>query len=112
VSFGLFRWLRGSRNGVARDLEKGVKCVPESVRFWTPHLLLRWSSHKLYMHSISCNSVGSFRWSKLDKFGLGSTEVPTKVTGRAEPFPTTIEVGCVEGDGWDRGSMPVVGLVW
>jgi hypothetical protein len=35
----------------------------------------------------------------LRKNGPGSTEAPTEVTGRVEPFPTTIEVVCVEGDG-------------
>jgi hypothetical protein len=33
VSFGLFRWLRGSRKGITRYVGKGIKCVPEVVRF-------------------------------------------------------------------------------
>jgi hypothetical protein len=41
----------------------------------------------------------------------GSTEAPTEVTGRVEPFLTTIEVGCVRGGEWERDSMPVVGVV-
>ena len=43
VSFRFFGWLwlRGSRKGITRDVEKGIKCVHEVVRFWNPNLFLR-----------------------------------------------------------------------
>jgi hypothetical protein len=53
------------------ESQEGVKCVPEIVRFRTPHLFLRWGSHMLYGHSISHNRGGSFGWSELDKFRGG-----------------------------------------
>jgi hypothetical protein len=37
--------------GIARDVGKGVKCVPKMVRFWKPHLFLR-SSHRFINHTI------------------------------------------------------------
>jgi hypothetical protein len=40
VGFGLFGRLGCSRKGITRDVGKGVKCVPEMVRFWNPHLFL------------------------------------------------------------------------
>jgi hypothetical protein len=49
----LFGWLRGSRKGIARDVRKGVKCVPEMVRFCKPHLFLRRSSHRFINHTIA-----------------------------------------------------------
>jgi hypothetical protein len=33
--------------GDTRHVEKGVKCVPKMVRFWTSHLFLRRGSHRL-----------------------------------------------------------------
>jgi hypothetical protein len=48
-----FGWLRGSRKGIARDVGKGVKCVPKMVRFWKPHLFLRRSSHRFINYTIS-----------------------------------------------------------
>jgi hypothetical protein len=36
----------------------GIKCVPEMVRFWGPHLFLRRSSHRLLNHSISHRGAG------------------------------------------------------
>ena len=66
----LFGWLRGSRKGIARDVGKGVKCVPKMVRFWKPHLFLRRSSHRFINHTISHRgdrlSKGGF-----DKLGSG-----------------------------------------
>jgi hypothetical protein len=66
----LFRWLRGSRKGIARDVGKGVKCVPKMVRFWKPHLFLRRISHRFINHTISHRgdrlSKGGF-----DKLGSG-----------------------------------------
>jgi hypothetical protein len=43
----VFGWLRSSRKGIPRDVGKGVKYVPEVVRFWNPQLFLRRGSHKL-----------------------------------------------------------------
>jgi hypothetical protein len=40
VGVSLFGWLRSSRKGITRDVKKGVKCVPEMVRFYTPHLFM------------------------------------------------------------------------
>ena len=68
VGVSLFGWLRSSRKGITRDVKKGVKCVPEMVRFWTPHLFLRWGSHRLHKQSISHSRGGGFRWSELNKF--------------------------------------------
>jgi hypothetical protein len=31
---------------------------------------------------------------------------------RVEPFPTTIEDGWEEREGWERESVPAVGVVW
>jgi hypothetical protein len=65
-----FGWLRGSRKGIARDVRKGVKCVPKMVRFWKPHLFLRRISHRFINHTISHRgdrlSKGGF-----DKLGSG-----------------------------------------
>jgi hypothetical protein len=44
--------------------------------------------------------------------GPGRTEAPTEVTDRLEPFPTTIEEGWEEWRGWERESVPAVGVVW
>jgi hypothetical protein len=41
VGVGLVGWLRSSWRGDTRDVRKGVKLVPERVRFWTIHLFLR-----------------------------------------------------------------------
>jgi hypothetical protein len=49
----LFGWLRDSRKGIARDVGKGVKCVPKMIRLWKPHLFLRRSSHRFINHTIS-----------------------------------------------------------
>jgi hypothetical protein len=40
-------------NGITRDVEKGVKCVPEMIWFWKPHLFPRRGSHRLLNHTIS-----------------------------------------------------------
>jgi hypothetical protein len=48
-----FRWMRGSRKGITRDVEKGVKCVPEMVRLWNPHLFMRRGPQRLLNHTIS-----------------------------------------------------------
>jgi hypothetical protein len=48
-----FGRLRGSRKGINRHFRKGIKCVPEMVRFWNPHLFLRRGSHKLLDDTIS-----------------------------------------------------------
>jgi hypothetical protein len=45
--------MKGSKKGIARDVRKGVKCVPEMVRFWKPHLIFRRSSHRFINHTIS-----------------------------------------------------------
>jgi hypothetical protein len=58
--------LEGNTSGIWQD----VKWAPDMVRVWTPHLFLRWNSHRLHMHSIYHNKVGRFWWSKLDKFGV------------------------------------------
>ena len=57
----LFGWVRGSRKGIDRDVRKGVKCVPEMVRFWNPHLFLRRISNKLLNHTIS-HKGDRLRW--------------------------------------------------
>jgi hypothetical protein len=59
------------RKGITRDVRKGIKCVPEVIRFWNPHLFLRRGSHRLLNHTISHSRGGNFRWSELDKFGVG-----------------------------------------
>jgi hypothetical protein len=41
VGVGIVGWLRSSWRGNTRDVRKGVKLVPEMVRFWTIHLFLR-----------------------------------------------------------------------
>jgi hypothetical protein len=65
-----FGWLRGSMKGIARDVGKGVKCVPKMVRFWKPHLFLRRGSHRFINHTIfhkgDMVSRGGF-----DKLGSG-----------------------------------------
>jgi hypothetical protein len=48
-----FGRLKVSRKGITRDVWKGVKCVPEKVRFWNPQLFLRRGSHRLLNHTIS-----------------------------------------------------------
>jgi hypothetical protein len=45
--------MRGSSKGITRDVENGIMCVPEMVRFWNPHLFLRRGSHRLLNHTIS-----------------------------------------------------------
>jgi hypothetical protein len=44
VGVSLFGWMRSSRKGIPRDVWQSVKCVPEMVKFWIPHLFLRWAS--------------------------------------------------------------------
>jgi hypothetical protein len=44
--------------------------------------------------------------------GPGRTDVPTEVTGRVEPLPTTMEVGCEGWGGWEWSNELVVGVVW
>jgi hypothetical protein len=66
----LFGWLRGSRKGITRDVGKGVKCVPEMVRFWKPHLFLRRGSHRLLNHTIS-HRGDRLRRGDFDKLGSG-----------------------------------------
>jgi hypothetical protein len=61
VSFWFFGWLRGSREEITRDFGDGVKCVPEMVRFWNPHLFLRRISNKLLNHTIS-HKGDRLRW--------------------------------------------------
>jgi hypothetical protein len=68
-----FRWLRGSRKGTTRNVVKGVKCVPEMVRFWSSHLFLWRGSHRLLNHSIFHSRGGIFRWSELDKLGVAKS---------------------------------------
>jgi hypothetical protein len=43
--------------------------------------------------------------------GPGRTTTPTEVTGRAEPFPTTMEEGR-EGWGEVEDRIPASGVVW
>jgi hypothetical protein len=66
----LSRWLRGSRKRITRDVEKGIKCVHEVVRFWNPHLLLRRGSHRLLNHIMS-QRYNRIRWGDFDKLGSG-----------------------------------------
>jgi hypothetical protein len=66
----LFGWLRGSRKGIIRVVRKGIKCVPEMVRFWNPHLFLRRVSHMLLNHTIS-HRGNRLRWSGFDNLGSG-----------------------------------------
>jgi hypothetical protein len=66
----LFGWLRGSRKGIIRDIEKGIKFVPEVVRFWNPHLFLRRGSHRFLNHTIF-HKGGRLRWGDLDDLGSG-----------------------------------------
>jgi hypothetical protein len=42
-----------SREGITRDVRKGIKCVPEVVRFWNPPLFLRRGSHRLLNNTFS-----------------------------------------------------------
>jgi hypothetical protein len=50
----LFGWLRGSRKGITRDVEKGVKCVPEMIWFWEPTLVPEeWLSKAPQSHHLS-----------------------------------------------------------
>jgi hypothetical protein len=42
--------------------------------------------------------------------GPGRTASPTEVTGRADPFPTTMEEG--RGGGEVEGRIPASGVVW
>jgi hypothetical protein len=43
--------------------------------------------------------------------GSGRTAAPTEVTGRADPFPTTMEEG---REGWEEveDKIPTSGVVW
>jgi hypothetical protein len=66
----LFGWLRSSRKGITRDVRKGVKCVPEMVRFWKPHLFLRRGFHRLLNHTIS-HRGDRLRRGDFDKLGSG-----------------------------------------
>jgi hypothetical protein len=66
----LFGWLRGSRRGITRDVEKGVKCVPVMVRCWKPHLFLRRGSQWLLNHTVS-HRGDRLRWSDSNKLGSG-----------------------------------------
>jgi hypothetical protein len=70
VGVGLFGWLWRSRKWITRDVGKGVKCVPEVVRFWNLHLFLRKDSHRILYHSIS-HRGGKFGWSDFYKFEGG-----------------------------------------
>jgi hypothetical protein len=65
----LFGWL-GFWRGDIRDIRNGIKCVPEVVRFWNPHLSLRRGSHRLLNHTISPRG-DRLRWSDFDKIGSG-----------------------------------------
>ena len=65
-----FRWLRGSRKGTTRNVVKGVKCVPEMVRFWSSHLFLRRGCHRLLNHSIS-HRDDRLRLGDFNKIGSG-----------------------------------------
>jgi hypothetical protein len=67
----LFRWLRRSRKGITRDVGKGVKCVPEMVRFLNPHLFLRRGSHRLLNHTTS-HKGDRLRWGGLDGSGAAA----------------------------------------
>jgi hypothetical protein len=66
VGVGLFGWLSCSRNGITTDIRQSVKWVPEMVGFVTPHLFLKWGSHRLHKHSISHNEGDRFGWSDFD----------------------------------------------
>jgi hypothetical protein len=44
--------------------------------------------------------------------GPGRTASPTKVTGRAEPFPTTMEDGREGWGGEVEDRIPASGVVW
>jgi hypothetical protein len=66
----LFLWLRGSRKGITRYVGKGIKCVPEVVRFWNPHLFPRRGPHRLLNHTIS-HIEDRLRWGDFHKLGSG-----------------------------------------
>jgi hypothetical protein len=68
--WGFFGWLWSSRKGITRDVRKGVKCVPEMVKVWTPHLFLMRGSWRFNKQFISHNRGGRFGWSGFDKFGM------------------------------------------
>ena len=62
--------MAGLLEGENGDVGKGIKCVPEVVRFLNPHLFLMRGSHRLLNQTIS-HRGGRLRWDCFDKLRSG-----------------------------------------
>jgi hypothetical protein len=69
MGLGHLGWQWCSRKEIIRDVKQSIKWDPEIVRFWTPHLFLRWAYQRLHKHSVCHNYGGGFGRSEFDRLG-------------------------------------------